>query len=70
MDGVGVSPSDGIIDTIQVGQVLATEPILTVDGVGLYLQDMVLVTPEGADVLTKGLPYTSTEIEPVMRARR
>jgi Xaa-Pro aminopeptidase len=70
MDGVGVSPSDGIIDTIQVGQVLATEPILTVDGVGLYLQDMVLVTPEGADVLTKGLPYTATEIEAVMRARR
>ena len=58
------------IDTIQVGQVLATEPILTVDGVGLYLQDMVLVTPEGADVLTKGLPYTATEIEAVMRARR
>ncbi len=70
MDGVGVAAAEGIIDTIQVGQVLAIEPILTVDGIGLYLQDMILVTPEGADVLTKGLPYTATEIEAVMRARR
>jgi Xaa-Pro aminopeptidase len=52
-----VSVVEGVIDTIQVGQVLALEPILTVDGVGLYLEDMILVTPHGAEVLTKGLPY-------------
>ncbi|MCI0625216.1 MAG: aminopeptidase P N-terminal domain-containing protein [Acidobacteria bacterium] len=70
MHGIGVSVVEGLIDTIQVGQVLALEPILTVDGVGLYLEDMILVTPEGAEVLTTGLPYTAAEIEAVMRARR
>jgi Xaa-Pro aminopeptidase len=70
MHGIGVAVVEGDIDTIQVDQVLALEPMLTVDGVGLYLEDMILVTLEGADVLTKGLPYTATEIETAMRARR
>jgi Xaa-Pro aminopeptidase len=70
MHGVGVASAEGMIDTIHVGQVLAFEPILTVDGAGLYLEDMILVTPDGAEVLTKGLPYTASEIEAVMRRRR
>jgi Xaa-Pro aminopeptidase len=67
MHGVGLASAEGSIDTITVGQVLAFEPILTVDGVGLYLEDMILVTPTGAEVLTKGLPYSSFEIEAAMR---
>ena len=67
MHGVGVESAEGLIDKISVGQVFAFEPILTVDGVGLYLEDMILVTPSGAEVLTKGLPYTSFEIEAAMR---
>jgi Xaa-Pro aminopeptidase len=67
MHGVGLESAEGSIDTISVGQVLAFEPIMTVDGVGLYLEDMILVTPTGAEVLTKGLPYTSFEIEAAMR---
>jgi Xaa-Pro aminopeptidase len=70
MHGVGIGSAQGTINTINVGQVMAFEPILTVDGVGLYLEDMILVTPDGAEVLTKGLPYTSTEIEAAMRTRR
>jgi Xaa-Pro aminopeptidase len=67
MHGVGLESAEGFIDRINVGQVLAFEPILTVDGVGLYLEDMVLVTQSGAEVLTKGLPYASFEIEAAMR---
>jgi Xaa-Pro aminopeptidase len=70
MHGVGIEGAEGLINTINVGQVLAFEPILTVDGVGLYLEDMILVTPNGAEVLTKGLPYTASEIEAAMRVRR
>ena len=55
---------------MRAGQVFAFEPILTVDGVGLYLEDMILVTPNGAEVLTRGLPYTAAEIERAMRSRR
>jgi Xaa-Pro aminopeptidase len=58
------------VDTLRAGQVVAFEPILTVGGVGLYLEDMLLVTPAGAEVLTPGLPYSATEIERVMRAAR
>jgi Xaa-Pro aminopeptidase len=67
MHGVGLASAEGLIELLVAGQVLAFEPILTVDGVGLYLEDMILVTPTGAEVLTKGLPYTSTEIEAAMR---
>ena len=65
--GVGLESAEGFVDKISVGQVFAFEPILTVDGVGLYLEDMILVTPAGAEVLTRGLPYTSFEIEAAMR---
>jgi Xaa-Pro aminopeptidase len=70
MHGVGLASAEGFIETLAAGQVLAFEPILTVDGVGLYLEDMILVTPTGAEVLTKGLPYSSTEIEAAMRRAR
>jgi Xaa-Pro aminopeptidase len=70
MHGVGVASAEGLINTIHVGQVLAFEPILTVDGAGLYLEDMILVTPDGAEVLTKGLPYTADEIEAAMLRKR
>lgn len=43
---------------------------LVVDGVGLYLEDMVLVSDSGSDVSTKGLPYTADEIERAMRPPR
>lgn len=67
MHGVGLESAEGFVETISVGQVLAFEPILTVDGVGLYLEDMIIVTQRGAEVLTRGLPYTSFEIEAAMR---
>jgi Xaa-Pro aminopeptidase len=69
MHGVGLESAEGLVETFTAGQVLAFEPILTVDGVGLYLEDMILVRPDGAEVLTKGLPYTSFEIEAAMRRR-
>jgi Xaa-Pro aminopeptidase len=50
--------------------VLAFEPILAVDGVGLYLEDMILVTSEETEVLTTGLPYSAVEIERAMRSQR
>jgi len=68
--GVGIESAEGLMTTFTVGEVLAFEPILTVDGVGLYLEDMILVTPVGAEVLTKRLPYTSFEIEAAMRRRK
>lgn len=68
--GVGIASAEGAIEILRAGQVFAFEPILTVDGVGPYLEDMILVTSDGAEVLTTGLPYTAGEIERAMRRRR
>jgi len=68
--GVGIADAEGLVGTLRTGQVFAFEPILTVDGIGLYLEDMILVTPTGVEVLTTGLPYTSMEIEHAMRSGR
>lgn len=70
MHGVGVAGAEGTIETLRVGQVFAFEPILTVDGVGLYMEDMILVTATGPEVLTTGLPYSAAEIERAMRSGR
>jgi Xaa-Pro aminopeptidase len=34
------------------------------------MEDMILVTPSGHEVLTNGLPSTAAEIEGAMRRRR
>ncbi len=39
-------------------------------GQGFYLEDMLLVTPTGYEVLTTGLPYTAEEIEAAVRRGR
>ena len=43
--------------------VVAFEPIFSVDGQGFYLEDMVLVTNDGHEILTPGLPYSAREVE-------
>ena len=70
LHGVGIESAEFLIDTLRAGNVLAFEPILTVDGVGLYLEDMILITNTGAEVLTKGLPYSAAEIERAVQGRR
>ena len=64
--GVGLSAAEGLPDTLRSGMVLDYEPIFVVDGQGFYMEDMILVTPNGVEVLTKGLPYTASEIERAM----
>jgi Xaa-Pro aminopeptidase len=43
------------------------EPIFSVDGLGFYMEDMLVVTATGFELLTPGLPYGSREIEQAMR---
>ena len=43
--------------------VVAFEPMLAVEGQGFYLEDMILVTTTGYEILTPGLPYTAMEVE-------
>jgi Xaa-Pro aminopeptidase len=51
---------------LQAGTTIDFEPIAQIDGQGLYLEDMFLITTTGAEILTPGVPYTADEIESVM----
>lgn len=67
---VGIGPSEGgapLDVPIRAGMVVAYEPIFTVEGQGFYLEDLLLITADGYDLLTSGVPTTSDEIEAAMR---
>jgi Xaa-Pro aminopeptidase len=61
----------GLVETepphvLREGMVFAFEPIVTADERGFYLEDTILITRDGYENLTPGLPYTAEEIERVM----
>ncbi|MGB7846339.1 MAG: aminopeptidase P N-terminal domain-containing protein [Candidatus Acidiferrum sp.] len=55
---------------LRAGTVIDFEPITSLGGQGYYLEDMFLITRDGAEVLTPGVPYTAEEIEAAMTAKR
>ena len=67
--GVGLEAGEFSPETLSAGMVVAFEPIFSVEGQGFYLEDMVLVTSTGHEILTPGLPYSADEIERAVRAR-
>jgi Xaa-Pro aminopeptidase len=67
--GVGLEAAEGMPESLAAGMVLAFEPIFSVEGQGFYLEDMVLVTKDGHEILTPGLPYSADEIERATRRR-
>jgi len=68
--GIGLDIAEPLPGVLRAGMVLDYEPIFVVDGQGFYMEDMVLVTRTGYEILTKGLPSTAAEIEHAMRRRR
>lgn len=46
---------------------LAFEPIVSIGGQGYYLEDMFVITKDGAELLTPGVPYSAEEIEAAMK---
>ena len=66
---VGINPSERSAGSapLRTGMVIAYEPMVTVDGFGFYLEDLLWITDEGYELLTPGLPYTADEIELAMQ---
>lgn len=52
---------------LRSGMVIAFEPIASIGGQGYYLEDMFLITENGAQLLTPGVPYMAEEIEFAMK---
>jgi Xaa-Pro aminopeptidase len=65
--GIGLDIAERLPSVLRAGMVLDYEPIFSVDGQGFYMEDMILITPTGYEILTKGLPYSAAEIERAMR---
>ena len=61
---VDAGPVDG---ALRAGMVIDFEPIVSIDDLGFYLEDMFLITKDGAEDLTPGIPFTADEIETAMR---
>jgi Xaa-Pro aminopeptidase len=62
--GVGIEsgetpPSRLLVD----GAVIAFEPMFSAGDDAFYLEDMILITATGHEVLSDGLPYTAADIE-------
>lgn len=63
---VGLWASEPAVPVLRAGMVIAFEPMFALDGQGYYLEDMIAITADGAEVLTPGLPYSAAEIERLM----
>ena len=61
LDAGNIGPS------LREGMVVDFEPIAAMGGQGYYLEDMYLITKDGAEILTPGVPYTAEEIEAAMK---
>lgn len=67
--GVGLESAERPPETLRAGMVVAFEPMLTVEGQGFYLEDMILITTTGYEILTPLLPYTAAEVERLVISR-
>ena len=65
--GVGLEAAEALPAILREGMVFAYEPIFSVGEQGYYMEDMILITRNGYEILTKGLPTTAWEIERAMR---
>ncbi|MFQ5705773.1 MAG: aminopeptidase P N-terminal domain-containing protein [Gemmatimonadales bacterium] len=67
--GVGIESGEDAGSVLESGSVVAFEPMIEVGSDAFYLEDMILITSTGFEVLSKDLPYTAQDIEAVMRPR-
>jgi Xaa-Pro aminopeptidase len=71
---VGMATHDvgGSPQVLKVGMVFANEPYMTWpgEGLGVRVEDTVVVTETGCENLTAGIPRTVAEIEEAMRVRK
>lgn len=67
---VGIDSGESALPNLEAGAVVAFEPIFSVGDDAFYLEDMILITETGAQVLSAGLPYSASEIESAMASAR
>ncbi len=66
LHGSGLEPGEGRPTTLMAGMIIEFEPMFSVEGQAFYLEDMILVTQDGHEVLTKDLPYAPAELTAII----
>ena len=67
--GVGLDSGEDIPGVLAAGMVVAYEPGFAIEADAYYLEDMILITSGGHEVLSSGLPYSALEIREAMARR-
>ncbi|MFT5517383.1 MAG: Xaa-Pro aminopeptidase [Rhodothermales bacterium] len=65
--GVGIESGETAGGDLAEGVVLAYEPMFVSGGDAFYLEDMILITATGSEVLSKGLPYSAEEMKAFLK---
>jgi Xaa-Pro aminopeptidase len=68
--GVGIESGETAEPVLEAGSVIAFEPGFATAADAYYLEDMILITPTGYQVLTQDLPYTSSEMHSFLSKSR
>lgn len=66
---MGLGATEKQVLQLKEGMVVAWEPMFTVGDQSYYLEDLILITKNGYENLTPGLPYYATDIEKQMKKR-
>lgn len=64
--GSGLEAGEGRPQVLKSGMIIEFEPMFAAGGQGFYLEDTILITETGHEILTPGLPYSADEIEQMM----
>ena len=62
LHGVGIESGETPQPILRTGSVIAFEPMFSNGADAYYLEDMILIGPQGAEVLTPWLPYWASEM--------
>ncbi len=66
LHGVGIDSGEEALPILRAGAVIAYEPMLIAGQDVFYLEDMILVTASGREVLSAGLPYGASALGELM----
>ena len=70
LHGLGLDMADGFPRVLHAGNVICFEPGVEVDGQMLFVEDTILITVNGHDILNPPLPYWAADIERELAKRR
>jgi len=70
LHGLGLDMAEGTPKSFRAGNVLCYEPIVEVDGDAYFVEDTILVTQTGHELLNPPLPYRASDLEKEIARRK